>query len=133
MPEVTGRLRTPRLPAAPSAPVVGEMYYDTVANKLLWWNGTSWIDTTGTAGPAGPVGPTGYDTAPLGAIISTTRSTWGNEYVLANGQSLTEAAYPDAILVAAAEVAAGNPFWTVSGTAPNRTFTVPDLRDRFLY
>jgi hypothetical protein len=112
---------------------MGEMYYDTVSNKLLWWNGTIWVDATGATGPTGPVGPIGYDTAPLGAIISTTRSTWGNEYVLANGQSLTEAAYPDAALVAEAEVAAGNTFWTISGTAPNRTFTVPDLRDRFLY
>jgi microcystin-dependent protein len=89
--------------------------------------------TPGTPGAPGPVGPTGYDTAPIGSIISSTRSTWGNEYVLANGQSLTEQLYPDALAVAVAEVAAGNPFWTVTGVAPDRTFTVPDLRNRFLY
>jgi hypothetical protein len=42
MPEVTGRLRTPRLAAAPASPVVGEVYYDTVANKLLCWDGVEW-------------------------------------------------------------------------------------------
>lgn len=47
MPDITGSLRTPRLSAAPSSPVVGEMYYDTGANKLLWWNGTAWIGATG--------------------------------------------------------------------------------------
>ena len=87
----------------------------------------------GGTGPAGPPGPTGYDTAPIGAIISTTRSTWSNEYVLANGQSLIEANFPDALAAAVAEVAAGNPLWTVTGSAPNRSFTVPDLRNRFIY
>jgi hypothetical protein len=48
MPDIVGRLRTPRLSAAPSSPVVGEMYYDTTTNQLLYWNGTSWI--SGSAG-----------------------------------------------------------------------------------
>jgi Carbohydrate-binding module family 5/12 len=47
MPEIVGRLRSPRLSAAPSSPAVGEVYYDTALNKLFWWNGTSWIDSTG--------------------------------------------------------------------------------------
>lgn len=42
MPEFVGRLRTPRLASAPASPVVGEVYYDTVANKLLCWDGTAW-------------------------------------------------------------------------------------------
>jgi hypothetical protein len=42
MPEIVGRLRTPRLSTPPSSPVVGEVYYDTVANKLLYWDGTAW-------------------------------------------------------------------------------------------
>ena len=53
MPEFPGRLRTPRLPAPPSAPAVGEMYYNTATNKLFWWNGTTWIDATGGAGAGG--------------------------------------------------------------------------------
>lgn len=47
MPEFTGRLRTPRLPSAPSSPVVGEMYFDTGTNVLYWWNGTTWISASG--------------------------------------------------------------------------------------
>jgi hypothetical protein len=43
MPDFPGRLRTPRLAAAPSSPVVGEEYYDTVKNVLRWWNGTMWV------------------------------------------------------------------------------------------
>lgn len=43
MPEITGRLRTPRLASAPASPVAGEMYYDTTTSRLLWWNGTTWI------------------------------------------------------------------------------------------
>lgn len=49
MPEVVGRLRTPRLPSAPATPVVGEMYYDTALNKLYWWNGTIWVAASGSA------------------------------------------------------------------------------------
>jgi hypothetical protein len=43
MPEFVGRLRTPRLASAPATPVVGELYYDTVGNDLLWWNGSAWV------------------------------------------------------------------------------------------
>ena len=42
MPEVLGRLRTPRLAAPPASPVVGEVYYDTALGALYWWNGTAW-------------------------------------------------------------------------------------------
>jgi hypothetical protein len=48
MPEVVGRLRTPRLASAPSSPAVGEVYYDTALSVLYWWNGTSWISAAGT-------------------------------------------------------------------------------------
>ena len=47
MPEVVGRLRTPRLSAAPASPVVGEMYYDTGTNVLYYWNGTTWLPARG--------------------------------------------------------------------------------------
>jgi hypothetical protein len=47
MPEIVGRLRTPRLPSAPASPVVGEMYYDTTLNQLLYWNGTAWTASAG--------------------------------------------------------------------------------------
>ena len=47
MPEFTGRLRTPRLPSAPSSPVVGELYYNTATNILYCWNGTAWVSSSG--------------------------------------------------------------------------------------
>lgn len=47
MPEFVGRLRTPRLASAPGSPAAGEMYYDTGTNKLFWWNGSAWVDSTG--------------------------------------------------------------------------------------
>ena len=35
MPDIVGRLRTPRLTSAPATPMVGEMYYNTVSNTLF--------------------------------------------------------------------------------------------------
>jgi hypothetical protein len=53
MPEIVGRLRTPRLAGAPASPVVGEVYYDTTTNILYWWNGTTWISASGGAAGGG--------------------------------------------------------------------------------
>lgn len=50
MPEIVGRLRTPRLASAPVSPAVGEMYYNTATNILYWWNGTAWVSASGGAG-----------------------------------------------------------------------------------
>src|SRR4029077_4675700 len=47
MPEIVGRLRTPRLAVAPSSPTAGEMYYDTATNTLYWYNGTAWVSSSG--------------------------------------------------------------------------------------
>jgi len=40
------------LAAAPSAPVKGQMYFDTVSNILYWWSGTAWVAAQGGAGVA---------------------------------------------------------------------------------
>ena len=50
---VLGRITTPNLASAPSSPTTGELYFNTTANKLYWWNGTSWIDATGGGGGGG--------------------------------------------------------------------------------
>jgi hypothetical protein len=47
MPEITGRLRPPRLAVSPATPVLGEQFYSTVDNQFYFWNGTIWV-------PAGP-------------------------------------------------------------------------------
>lgn len=61
MPEIVGNLRPPRIAAAPSSPALGEMYFDTVTNKLFWWNGTLWVAASGSAEvyeqPAAPASP----------------------------------------------------------------------------
>lgn len=48
MPEILGRLRPPRLAAAPSAPALGEEYYNTGTNTSYYWNGTAWVTGSGT-------------------------------------------------------------------------------------
>lgn len=34
--------------ARPSGPRVGNTYFDVTLNKPVWWNGTHWVDATGT-------------------------------------------------------------------------------------
>jgi hypothetical protein len=42
MPDIVGRLRPPRLNAAPAAPVIGEIYFNTVDVTLYTWSGWNW-------------------------------------------------------------------------------------------
>ena len=72
MPEVVGRLRTPRLAGAPATPAPGEIYFDTGTSTLYFWSGTSWLSAQGTPGPPGTSGAstfisgTGAPTAGVG-------------------------------------------------------------------
>ena len=38
------------LGTAPSAPVKGQIYFDSTGNILYWWNGTTWVAAQGGAG-----------------------------------------------------------------------------------
>jgi hypothetical protein len=89
-----------------------------------YWDGTAWQDVFASAG---------YDTTPIGAVITHTGSTAPFGCLLANGQQVSELDYPDLAKFAATEVGLGNPLWAISGSTPSRTITVPDLTDRFLY
>ena len=43
MPDIVGRLRSPRLSAAPASPVLGEIYFNTVESMLYYYNGWAWV------------------------------------------------------------------------------------------
>jgi hypothetical protein len=130
MPQVTGSLIAPRQSAPPAAPSLGQLYYDTDDNRLYWWNGTIWVDATGSA----PGAPTIYDSDQIGTVKVWTGRTIPTNWLLAGGQTLNEnAGYVDLANFAAAEVAAGNPLWGITGTAPNRIITLPDFRRKMLY
>jgi microcystin-dependent protein len=129
MPEVLGSLRPPRASAAPASPARGEMYYDTDDDLLKWWNGSEWVQ----AG-LDPSGAVVYDSDQIGTVKAWTSKTIPTNWKLADGATLSEAAgYIDLANFAAAEVAAGNALWGISGTAPNRTITLPNLTDKFIY
>jgi hypothetical protein len=32
----------------PASPVTGQMFFDTTLGTPIWWNGSNWIDASGT-------------------------------------------------------------------------------------
>ena len=42
------------LASAPSAPVKGQLYFDSTGNVLYWWNGTAWIAAQDAGGSGFP-------------------------------------------------------------------------------
>lgn len=36
------------LASRPTDPIVGQRYFDTTLGKPIWYNGTNWVDATGT-------------------------------------------------------------------------------------
>jgi len=43
------------LASAPSAPVKGQLYFDSTGNVLYWWNGTAWVAASGSTVTYGTV------------------------------------------------------------------------------
>lgn len=70
------------------------------------------------------------DGNPPGAVSMFSGLTLPTGYVLCDGASYTQDAYPRGYNFAVIEQAAGNPLWTANKTL--HTFAVPDLRDRFI-
>lgn len=97
--------------------------------KVYVAEGGAWERVTG-GGNASAGGP-----LEVGSTITWTSTVLpaSGDWVLADGRRLSAAAYPEAYAFAQAAVAAdgANALWTVR--ASDQTFTVPDLRSRFLY
>jgi microcystin-dependent protein len=90
---------------------------------------------TGPQGATGAQGPTGADGKAMDGSAIGTVSTFSGKtlpygFVIADGATYAQGTYPQGYAFAQQEVAAGNTLWTVNAT--NATFTVPDLRDKFL-
>jgi microcystin-dependent protein len=87
---------------------------------LKYWDGTTWKKASLGAG---------YETAPIGSLLSWTGKTVPAGFVLADGATYTKQLYPQGYDFAKAEKDAGNPLWNY---VLDTSFTVPDLRDRFI-
>lgn len=99
---------------------------------------------TGAGGPTGPPGETGpegergvdgigHETSPIGAVIAWTGMRLPAGFVLCDGGRHSQTDYPQGFAFAFDESLAGNPLWTADYLSTPRTFTVPDLRDRFIF
>lgn len=67
----------------PASPVTGEVYYDSTANTILFWNGTAWIDIAGdiseVATPSGS-GLSGGTTSGTATLSLTNTGVTANTY-----------------------------------------------------
>jgi hypothetical protein len=98
-PDIVGRLRAPRLAAAPTSPQPGEEYFDTTTNALYYWNGTAWTSGAAAATMAAKmyrnaaystITPGAYVKMPLDAIAYDTSGLAS----IANGRiNITQAGY----------------------------------------
>ena len=119
MPEIVGTLKPPRLAAAPSSPVKGQMYFNSTDNTLYWWDGTKWVASGGGSTPPevyiGTAAPTrnqevlwvDTDEAPPAVTRDINMDTWH-------------------VVGAAGEPAFGDSLSNVAGNAPTAFRKFPD-------
>ena len=78
----------------PSAPVFGDIRYNTDLNALEFWQGSQWVQQTGTGGTVnqintgqgllgGPITNAGTVSSTTGTVISSLLCYWTNAYSLA--------------------------------------------------
>lgn len=83
------------LATAPSSPVKGQIYFDTVENELFTWNGVAWNQATGTsigllsARPAAASSNTGtfYYATDNFLVYYSNGSTWQQTHAFGSGSS----------------------------------------------
>jgi len=68
-------LRGHQLGTAPSSPVTGQLYYNTVDNTLWWWDGSVWQSAKGGAGGTPPATTTTQGTIQLAGDITGTATS----------------------------------------------------------
>lgn len=93
---------------------------------------------SGPAGPEGPEGPQGpegpgFETTPIGGVIAWTGRELPPGFVLCDGGRYDQDDYPQGFDFALGESLAGNPLWYANVSDLPRWFTVPSLRNRFIY
>jgi hypothetical protein len=90
--EVEGRLIVPQLTTAPSAPVEGEIYWDTDDDKFYVWNGSTWIDLGSTSAQTFPSARV-YRTTNLSlthdtqTVITFDAERWDNDSMHSTGSN----------------------------------------------
>lgn len=125
------------LASAPSAPVEGQVYYDSTLKRVRWWSGTTWIDPTERATHSGT-----QPASTISDLAATVQAYRLDQFappqgpVSLGGQRLTNVAAPtaatDAATKAYVDTAVAGWDWKASvrvATTTNLTLSGPQTVD----